>query len=291
MVVDPGREVSDMVNEADVFELFGEVGGLDVKRVVPRPIDSYPLLPYLINPSQPSLRDYNFTQGGFNIQKDGAHNGPCVFGGGDGRPGTCSQTPVSKSVCEDNGGVWWGIGATNGSTYGGGLAECWQVNQVIWEHEGANYATKRVLQSPQTYSAVRNDKYKLVDNQWTDYDVQTNSPVNVVSIEFYQINENAPFPLIDRADLDLLPKGLNKEQQKNFLILQQRLKAVLASAPPCPGDGNGDGVVNELDVEDYTQIATQWGLSSHYDFNYDGLTNEKDLMTILNNWGPCPKGL
>ncbi len=291
MVVDPGREVSDMVNEADVFELFGEIAGLDVKRVVPRKIDSYPMLPYLINPSQPSLRDYNFTQGGFNIQKNGAHNGPCVFPGVNGKPGICSQTPVSKSVCEDNGGVWWGIGATNGSTYGGGLAECWQVNQVIWEHEGANYATKRVLQSPQIYSAVRNDKYKLVDNQWTDYDVQTNSPVNVVSIKFYQINENAPFPLLDRADLDLLPKGLNQEQQKNFDILQKRLNAVLASAPLCPGDGNGDGVVNQLDVEDYTQIATQWGLSSHYDFNFDGLTNENDLMTILNNFGPCPKGL
>jgi hypothetical protein len=289
MVVDPGRAVNDMVNEADVFQLFGEIAGIDVKQAVPRPIDSYPMMPYLTNPNQPSLRDYNFSQGGFNIQANGAHNGPCVFPGTSGMPGSCSQTPVTKSVCEDNGGVWWGVGATDPSTYGGGLAECWQVNQSLWQHDGGDYASKRVLVNPQTYSAVRNDNYKLVLNEWQDYDIPTNSPVTVISTEFYQVNENAPNPLIDTAALDLLPGELNQEQQKNFDVLQKRLNSVLASSPACPGDGNGDGVVDDLDVQDYYQIAP-WGLSSHYDFNFDGLTNQTDLTAITSHFGPCPKG-
>ena len=57
----------------------------------------------------------------------------------------------------------------------------------------------------------------------------------------------------------------------------------------CPGDGNGDGVVDEQDVIDYTLIAKTWGLSSHYDFNIDGLTDDKDLDIILNSFGTCPR--
>ena len=289
VVVQPNRAVNAMVNEVDIFQLFGELAGIDVHQAVPRILDSYSMLPYLTNPNQGSIRDYNFTQGGLNIQANGGHNGPCVFAGGSGMPSQCSQTPVSKSVCQDNGGVWWGVGATDPSTYGGGLAECWQVNQVIWKHEAANYSTKHVTQNPQEYEALRNDKYKLLMNQWQDYNVPTNGPVTLISTEFYRINEDAPIPLIDKAGLDLLPGGLNQEEQANFDVLQARMNAVMGSQPACPGDGNGDGVVDEQDVVDYYQIANQWGLSSHYDFNIDGLTNNTDLTTILNNFGPCPK--
>ncbi|HEY1731793.1 MAG TPA: sulfatase-like hydrolase/transferase [Terriglobales bacterium] len=288
MVVQPGREVDAMVNEVDVFQLFGEIGGIDVHQAVPRPIDSYPMLPYLTNPNQSSFRDYNFTQGGLNIQANGAHNGPCVFSG---NPRLCSQTPVTKSVCQDNGGVWWGVGATDPSTYGGGLAECWQVNQLIWEHEGnsSNYNTDKVAQSPQEYEAVRNQHYKLLQNKWTDYDIQTNGPVAMSSIEFYSVNENAPLPKLDTANSDLLPGSLNHEQQANFDWLSAKLNQVQASAPACPGDGNGDGVVDEQDVTDYYQIADSWGLSSHYDFNIDSFTNGDDLNTILTHMGACPQ--
>ena len=67
------------------------------------------------------------------------------------------------------------------------------------------------------------------------------------------------------------------------------MKAVLGSAPPCPGDGNGDGVVDGLDVADYYQIANNWGMSSHYDFNIDGFTSNDDLMIILSHLGSCPQ--
>jgi hypothetical protein len=285
MVVQPGRQVDAMVNEVDIFQLFGEIAGIDVHRAVHRPIDSYPMMPYLTNPNQPGLRTYNYTQGGLNLQKDGAHNPPCVF---EGTPSQCSQTPVSHSVCNDNGGTWWGPGGDPG-TYGGGLAECWQVNQVIWKHEAENYATKKVSQNPQRAIAVRNQHYKLVRNQSYDYDIETDGPVLETSIEFYRVNEREPFPRLDRAKLNLLLRGVNPEQQMNFDAVQKQRNEVLGSAPPCPGDGNGDGVVDRQDVTDYYQFANnKWGLSSHYDFNLDGLTNNDDLMTIMNNFGPCP---
>ena len=58
---------------------------------------------------------------------------------------------------------------------------------------------------------------------------------------------------------------------------------------PCPGDGNGDGVVDNNDVTDFYQISNRWQQSSHYDFNVDGLTNIQDLITIYDNFGRCPQ--
>ena len=46
-------------------------------------------------------------------------------------------------------------------------------------------------------------------------------------------------------------------------------------------------MVDEQDVLDYTLIAKTWGLSSHYDFNIDGATDEKALDIIMNSFGPC----
>ena len=64
LVKHPDRDVTDMVNIADLFELFGEIAGIDVHKTVPRPIDSEPMLPYLINPKQKAIRKTNFTQVG-----------------------------------------------------------------------------------------------------------------------------------------------------------------------------------------------------------------------------------
>jgi len=74
----------------------------------------------------------------------------------------------------------------------------------------------------------------------------------------------------------------------NFDILQSRMKVVLGSAPACPGDGNGDGVVDNNDINDFYQISNSWFFSSHYDFNLDGVTSIPDLITIYDNLGTCP---
>jgi hypothetical protein len=307
MVVSPDRDVNSMVNVADMFELFGEVAGIDVKRSVPRQLDSYPLLPYLTNPTQTSLRHNNFAQGGLNIQANGGQNGPCVVPFPPGTPpppqipqsrGICSQVPTTQSVCGDNYGVWWGPGADPAETLPGftGVAECWEVNQAIYKYKPADYRETQAIQLPQVYSTVRNDKYKFVKNQALNYDVETDGSKPQDSIEFYEINEDKnPQTLeLDLATRNLLTGGncgnsnLNEEQLRNCEALRQQLDTILASAPACPGDGNGDGVVDEKDILDWYQIAIGWGKSSHYDFNYDGLTNHMDKKTILENLGPCP---
>ena len=35
------------------------------------------MLPYLVNPAQPTIRKWNFTQIGINLQANGSLNGPC----------------------------------------------------------------------------------------------------------------------------------------------------------------------------------------------------------------------
>ncbi|MFM8409226.1 MAG: hypothetical protein ACKOCT_03045, partial [Alphaproteobacteria bacterium] len=54
---------------------------------------------------------------------------------------------------------------------------------------------------------------------------------------------------------------------------------------PCPGDGNIDLVVDEKDLEDWRLYAESTGLSSWYDLNLDGLTNEADRAIIVQHLG------
>ena len=57
--------------------------------------------------------------------------------------------------------------------------------------------------------------------------------------------------------------------------------------PHCPGDANGDGVVNAVDL---SILASEWGRncnqqSCRADFNQDGIVNAVDLSILAANWG------
>jgi hypothetical protein len=53
----------------------------------------------------------------------------------------------------------------------------------------------------------------------------------------------------------------------------------------CPGDTNGDDVVN---VDDLFTVLGDWGQSdSPGDVNDDGIVNVDDLFVVLGHWGPC----
>lgn len=274
----PNRVVSSMVNIADLFELFGEIAGLDVHAVVPRPIDSQSMLPYLRNPKQPSIRKTNFTQVGQNIQANGAVNGPCVIST------TCTQIPVSKSVCEDNNGVWWGVGADDPSTAGSaGVERCCNVNAYRAAQGQVQYDI-----APDFSAAVRDDVYKVVQNTTWLYVSQDQPCVDTVETEFYQIDEAAPVPLLDRAGEELPLDALTPLQQARFDALSAELTALLASAPECTGDGNIDGVVNAEDLSLWASFAESYGQSSWYDVNRDGLTDDADRTLIEENLGVCP---
>ena len=84
-----------------------------------------------------------------------------------------------------------------------------------------------------------------------------------------------------------LPLSAALQQVYNDLLA--RLDAVLRSEPPCPGDGNQDGVVDVADVANAQHIAATWGRSSVYDLNLDGLTNQEDVQAVRAHLGACPK--
>ena len=78
-------------------------------------------------------------------------------------------------------------------------------------------------------------------------------------------------------------------QKKNFNLLSAEFNAILASQPACPGDIDLDGVVNVLDVQQWSMFQSlSVGLSSWADVNQDGFTNQTDLDIIDQNFGPCP---
>lgn len=280
MIVQPGRAVEHMINGVDVFKLFGELAGLDVSSLVPRPLDSVSMRPYLTQPDQFGLREYNFAQGGLNIQANGGINGPCVF------TALCSHTPVSKSVCEDNGGVWWGEGADDPGVIKGELEQCWQVNQAIYRDDPAGYEANRITMGWTVYQAVRNDHFKLIRNSALDYDPVADGSVLLAVEEFYHINQSPILPLLDTADRDLLAQGeLAPIAAANYARLTDAMDAVLSSQVSCPGDGNDDGRVDQMDIDNYHAITAVWSGSSTYDFNFDGRTDEDDLQIILDNLG------
>jgi len=277
LVNNPDRYVSSMVNVADLFELFGEIAGLDAHKIVPRPIDSKPVLPYLVNPDQPSIRTYNFTQVGPNLQADNAVNGPCIIGS------TCTQIPVSKGVCEDNNGIWWGPGADDPLTDGippEGLARCCNVNAFLDAQGESTYWI-----APDFSSAIRNDRYKIVQNTTWRYKSQDVPCENVIETEFYEIDEAAPIPTLDSEgsaiDVQNLEPGSPVKANYNRLLAE--LEAMLSLAPDCPGDGNIDSVVDIRDFAGWRYYASSWGLSSVFDFNVDGLTGSADRAVISKN--------
>lgn len=57
-----------------------------------------------------------------------------------------------------------------------------------------------------------------------------------------------------------------------------------ASAPSCPADLDGDGVVGGLDL---TVVLGGWGSSGSGDIDGDGIVGGLDLTFVLGAWGPC----
>ncbi|MDD5319396.1 MAG: sulfatase-like hydrolase/transferase [Methylococcales bacterium] len=292
----PDREVAAMVNIADLFELFGEIAGVDVHKAVPKShmLDSQPMLPYLTHPQTKSIRKANFTQTGNNITKGLKLPGPCVIPltSPTGALQKCLQQFPSQALCQDENGVWYGEGSS------ANLDTCCQVGQLPEFKDDPGFSIV-----PDFASAIRNDRYKLVVSQVPNCsanNINANPPVDESKSEFYEIDENAPLPKLDNEDSDLLkrPDGLSRVEQKNFDKLNTSLMQLLATEPHlptnpnyagCPGDGNLDLLVNFTDVENWRVFAaldeSGYSESSWYDFNFDGLTDDEDLQIIEQNFG------
>ena len=285
-VVEPDREVDHMVNMVDLFQFFAELAGIDVHKEVPRTVDSVGILPYLKDAGQGSLRTINFTMGGMNLQANGGRNGPCILA-----ESACTVIPTSKSVCEDNLGVWWGkdynqdAGVIPTVPPGAGYETCADVNKALADADKDLYELV-----PESSVAIRDDRYKLVRNSSRDYDPVAKDFVTETVEELYVIDQAKPTPKLDKEGESLLVgprQAKDAESQEAYNRLVAMLDDMLASNPECPGDGNMDGVVNAQDLSQWRQFAHNWGLSSVYDFvtgEYrDGYTNHLDEEVIQTN--------
>ena len=291
LVSTPGRTVTEMVNVADLYSLFGEIAGIaDVRReVAPRLLDAVPMLPYLVNPLQRPIRPWNFTQVGVNLQIGLATYAPCTIGS------ECTQIPVSKSVCDDNNGVWWGAGFDDPSTEcsptspdcqpvpPGGFTECCQV--LAWEASN-EVDVSSITITPLAAVAMRNDSYKLVQNTLTPYVPEEEACGSLTtSNEFYAIDEAAPTPTLDEDGTELDISNLTSDQQQAYDYLTAQLQTLMDSEPECTGDGNGDLVVDRKDLRDWRHFVRTGGLSSVYDLDLNGLTDPGDEQIIRANLG------
>lgn len=273
MIKKPGREVSAMTNGTDLFSLFGEIAGVDVRKAVPKShiLDSEKMMPYLKNPQQTPIRKSNFTIFGNNLRAEGAAEYPCLITSMN----SCTMVLPSKGVCEDQSGEWFGPeGVVAPEVY----TSCCQVNEYL-KSQGQAEAI-----NPITQRAIRNEKYKIVRQELEN--CAGGEPI--VADEFYRINEKQPVPLLDRADADLLADGrsLTGDQKRNYQWLQNRMSLLERSVVTCPGDGNLDMVVDQKDLDEWSNFTKiNEGRSSWYDFNLDGLTNELDYQIIQENFG------
>jgi hypothetical protein len=294
LVSSPDRAVKSMVNIADLFELFGEIAGIDVHKAVPAShiLDSVGMLSYLTNPNPPSIRQTNFTQTGRNIHVMAP--APCVVETTPNQPATCVQLYTSMALCQGEGGDWYG--SPNQPTY----ASCCDVQAAVKNGTITKYKDGiNIL--PDFQNAIRNDTYKVVQILEPDCtkspDEHGNFP-DLTFTEFYPINEALqPMLELDKVDAALCsdnpdtpgntcPIGLTPDQLRNFTSLSLQMSQVLGSEPACQGDGNEDKVVNGQDKEFWRKFAElAMGGSSWYDFNLDGLTNSTDLGIIESNFG------
>lgn len=275
MVKEPGREVPHMVNSVDMYSLFGELAGVDLAQALPasRQVDAQPVLAYLTNPAQASVRSSNYTEMGTNIASVNATPPPpCVIPASN----VCVQVFPQKGVCEDQSGVWYGPDGAAGAE---GLGSCCAVNDYLVSQ---NQAVVDIL--PDSQRALRNDVYKLVRIERLNCASKQIESTD----EFYHVNQDAPVPRLDNAPANLLLPAhhMTPEMQRNYASLASEMDSLLASRAACPGDGNLDLVVDEQDLRDWKRFSTEnGGRSSWYDFNHDGLTNEADLAVIQQNMG------
>lgn len=273
LVESPGRSVDAQVNAVDLFELFGEIAGVDVRDVVPaeHTLDSAPMLGYLTEPGQTPVRMTNFTMLGDGLKPPSVQLWPCVIAVGPAAIVT-DILFTSQELCEtEAGGIWYGPTATEPDPRY--PTSCAVSNAGLYDN----------LQIvPARVWALRNDRYKLV---------KIDRPSCQASLGEYEFYDLASRPRANPAGLDLAPlnlltdgqpAGLTPQQMSNFDSLTAELEALLASEPACNGDGNLD---KRVDQDDLRGVRDHWGQPSVFDFNADGVTDRLDLQCAQANLG------
>jgi arylsulfatase A-like enzyme len=265
-VAQPGRTVGNLVSVVDLFQLFGEIAGIDVHDAVPsgRMLDSQAVLPYLRNASQAPIRSTAFTEIGGGQKPSTITIPPCVlsFSGAN----ICTDILfVSEQLCADEGGTPFGPEGAPPA----GLDGCCGVR------DAALYDELTIV--PLSAWAIRNARYKLISNE--------RAPCDGPALEFYDLQATSPMnPAgLDNPDDELLQQGpLDADAQQNYTALFDTALALLATEVDCPGDGNLDKLVDQRDLDG---VAANFGGPSVFDFNNDGVTDELDRSIVEQNVG------
>jgi hypothetical protein len=219
------------------------------------------MMPYLTNAAAGSGRQYNFTQLGSTVPPN-VYIPPSVLTVAGQKVGSDTLFD-SEALAHEEGAEWFGPGASN-------------VYQTCCEVRANVYTNMTIL--PTAVWAVRNDRYKLVKSQRAACDA------NINPYELYDLTPTVTNPVgLDISPNDLLAGGpLTPDQQSNLDQLMAVMNSILASEPGCPGDGTLDKTV---DLNDINGLTANWGKPSVFDFNNDGVTDQADLQTLLNNYG------
>jgi arylsulfatase A-like enzyme len=269
-VQEPGRAVNHLVSATDLFQLFGDTAGVDVRRAVPaeRGLDSAPMLPYLASKHQAAIRSTVFTQIGNGRKAPSLEIPPCVLS----LEFDLGPLSLRKDICTDilltNEKLCVGVGGRSFGPLGEppGYADCCAVK------EAGFYDDLNIV--PTSAQAIRNHRYKLVVNQ--------RQPCDGPPEEFYDFLLH-PLTLLDEPpNLLDFPDLMSDTDNENLAELRAELAALLATEVACPGDGNLD---KRVDVKDMVGVRTNRGGPSVFDFNNDGFTDGTDLQIVRDNLG------
>ena len=290
----PGRAVDSMVNCVDLFQLWGEVAGINVHAAVPagRKLDCFPMLQYLTTPDAAQVRTYNyaeFTPPHLAVEATtGLPNcSPCLLVGGT----ICTDTFLAtQEFCEGQGGTWYGPGSGRGvfdsccdlasSTTGD------SISLILWPSQ----------------STITDGRWKLVSKAAPGeptvpcpYAIDPTNPTH--TNEFYDL-AMCPFANvlfgrgIDNADFDMLKETGNPEidlannplARAAYASLTKQLAALQQSLARCSGDITMDSLVDGADL---AAMLSFWGQPSVADLNNDATTDGIDLGLLLAAWGIC----
>ena len=297
LVVAPNRAVDETVCIVDLFGLLCECAGVDWMKVASpsRIIDCKPMMPYLTNPKQGAIREFNFAmyrQGSF-VAGD---VGPCLMGGV-----VVDGLFTSEALCASNAGCWAGGSAVapfpitnycdlmttdpNNAIYTcGGVDYCFLPPDM---QDQCPLGSTLAVPPSLTQYAVRRGVWKLVVIEYP-----TCLAPNDCTVRLYRLAQPVPpfVPGIERADgqpdvwdpnSDVLPAVAQVE----YLALKAELIALLLSQPTSLADGNLDGVVDGMDI---TGVLSEWGSMGFWDANQDGVVDGMDLAIVLDAWGTDP---
>ena len=143
--------------------------------------------------------------------------------------------------------------------------------------------------TPTVSLAVATESFKYVESSFVGYDETIDGPAEVVTKELFQIMDSSGRLVLDREIFNLLSESenLTDEQKSAYGYLSLQMESYKATGAFCREDGNRDGRVDELDVDNVRQEAEVWAGSSRYDVNIDGLTNRLDIDAVISAQGQC----